>query len=108
MIITSIKAENVLKYTSLDLQELPEQGLIAISGLNKSGKSTVGETICFALFGRTFSLVEDDLQKIIHWGTPECSVTLGFRAGQIDYVLWRLLDIQGNHSARLTLSLIHI
>lgn len=65
MIITSIKAENVLKYTSLDLQELPEQGLIAISGLNESGKSTVGETICFALFGRTFSLVEDDLQKII-------------------------------------------
>jgi len=104
MIITSIKATNVLKYASLDLPELPEQGLIAISGLNESGKSTVGETICFALFGRTFSIVEDELEKIIHWGMPECSVTLGFRVADIDYVLWRLLDTEGNHSARLSLA----
>ena len=104
MIITSIKATNVLKYTSLDLPELPEQGVIAISGLNESGKSTIGETICFALFGRTFSIAEGELDKIIHWGMPECSVTLGFRVADIDYVLWRLLDTEGNHSARLSLA----
>jgi exonuclease SbcC len=104
MIITSVKATNVLKYASLDLPELPEQGLIAISGLNESGKSAIGETICFALFGRTFSIAEGELDKIIHWGMPECTVTLGFRVAGIDYVLWRLLDAEGNHSARLSLA----
>jgi exonuclease SbcC len=104
MIITSVKATNVLKYASLDLPELPEQGLIGISGLNESGKSAVGETICFALFGRTFSIAEGELDKIIHWGMPECTVTLGFRVAGIDYVLWRLLDTEGDHSARLSLA----
>jgi exonuclease SbcC len=104
MIITSIKATNVLQYASLDIPELPEQGLIAISGFNESGKSAVGETICFALFGRTFSIMEGELDKIIRWGMPECSVTLGFRVAEIDYVLWRLLDTEGNHSASLSLA----
>ena len=48
MIIHSINAKNVLKYETLDLQNLPEEGVIAISGFNESGKSTIGETICFA------------------------------------------------------------
>ena len=54
MIINSVSAQNVLKYKSLDLHDLPAQGIIAVSGLNESGKSSIGETVCFALFGRTF------------------------------------------------------
>jgi exonuclease SbcC len=104
VIITSIKATNVLQYDVLDIPELPEQGLIAVSGFNESGKSAIGETICFALFGRTFSIMEGELDKIIRWGMPECSVTLSFRVGEIDYVLWRLLDTEGNHSASLSLA----
>ncbi|HDY83028.1 MAG TPA: hypothetical protein ENH48_08765, partial [Halieaceae bacterium] len=56
MIINAVQAKNVLKYATLDLKDLPEKGIIAISGENESGKSTIGETVCFALFGRTFSL----------------------------------------------------
>ena len=64
MIIRSVHATNVLKYAELALDNLPATGLIAISGPNESGKSTIGETVCFALFGRTFSVPEDRLEKI--------------------------------------------
>ena len=102
MIINSVKAENVLKYAKLDLQDIPEHGLIAISGPNESGKSSIGETVCFALFGRTFSLDFDDLPKIIRWDETHCSVELEFTPSDgRRYRLERFLDDAGNHSARL-------
>ncbi len=107
MIIHSIKAHNVLKYENLNLQDLPQEGVIAISGFNESGKSTIGETICFALFGRTFSIDEDDLDKIIRWGESDCSVTIRFSNQKTDsasdeqYAITRMLDCDGNHSAKL-------
>ena len=103
MIITSIAAENLLKYSRLELMDLPEAGVIAISGLNESGKSTIGETICFALFGRTFSLTSKELEKVIRWGGTDCHVTLTFRAADGDhYELYRSLDNAGNHGVRLS------
>lgn len=107
MIIHSINAKNVLKYERLELKDLPQEGVIAISGFNESGKSTIGETICFALFGRTFSINEDELEKIIRWGESDCSVTIHFsndKVGDADdelYAITRMLDCDGNHSAKL-------
>ena len=102
MIIHAIKADNVLKYASLHLDEIPERGLIAISGPNESGKSSIGETVCFALFGRTFSLGLDELTKVIRWGETHCSAQLEFSCGDGQrYRLERFLDDAGNHSARL-------
>ncbi|WP_457668606.1 AAA family ATPase [Thiolapillus sp.] len=102
MIINAVKANNVLKYAELDLQDLPEKGIIAISGENESGKSTIGETVCFALFGRTFSLGPDDLDKVLRWGEHHCSVTLDFTVDGTAYQLSRFLDRDGSHSARLS------
>ncbi len=105
MIINSIKASNVLKYASLDLQDLPQRGLIAITGPNESGKSSIGESVCFALFGRTFSLDFDELTKIIRWDETHCSVELEFTPSDAKrYRLERFLDDVGNHSARLALA----
>lgn len=104
MIITSVIAENVLKYQKLDLQGLPEQGVIAVSGQNESGKSTIGETVCFALFGRTFSLGPEDLDKVVRWGENHCAVTLGFKIDGTEYSISRFLDKDGNHSAKLALA----
>jgi len=100
MIITRIKAINVLKYEKLEL-ELPEKGLIAISGQNESGKSSIGEAVCFALFGRTFSIGPDDLQRVVRWGENHCAVTLNFKIDSQSYELSRFLDRDGNHSAKL-------
>ncbi|CAK0743716.1 AAA_23 domain-containing protein [Gammaproteobacteria bacterium] len=102
MIITSILGENILKYLHLDLTYLPGEGIIAISGENESGKSTIGETICFALFGRTFSLEPRYIKKIIRWGESHCSVIITFRQGSEHYRLSRIIDNQGNHGAKLS------
>ncbi len=105
MIITGLHAENVLKYAALDFQDLPAEGLIAISGANESGKSTIGETICFALFGRTFAVGPDDLEKVIRWGESRCQVRVNFRTPDgVEYEISRYMDRDGNHSARLVVS----
>ncbi len=100
MIIDRIRAQNVLKYAELDI-ELAERGLIAISGQNESGKSSIGETVCFALFGRTFSIPPAEVTKVVRWGENHCNVTLEFRVEDQAYVLSRFLDRDGNHSAKL-------
>lgn len=102
MIITDISAQNFLKYRDLEINDLPEAGVIAIEGHNESGKSTIGETICFALFGRTFSIGPDELEKLIIWGETRCSVNLKFRAeADAHYEIARFLDRDGNHGVRL-------
>ena len=102
MIITDIRAENFLKYSHLELTELPDKGIIAIDGANESGKSSIGEVICFALFGRTFSLGQEELQKLIRWGETTCSTTLRFRINdQSHYKVTRMLDRDGNHGVQL-------
>ena len=63
MIITSVHAKNVLRYAELKLANLPRRGVIGISGANESGKTTIAEILCLALFGRTFSHAEDDFPK---------------------------------------------
>ncbi len=101
MIITRIKGSNILKYRRLELA-LPESGLIAISGQNESGKSSIGEAVCFALFGRTFSIGPDDLDKVVRWGENHCAVTLDFTVDGVAWELSRMLDRDGNHGASLT------
>lgn len=103
MIISYLRAENVLKYATLQLDDLPYKGIIGISGSNESGKSSIGETICFALFGRTFSLDESRVTKIIRWGENACQVSLGFIAANgHTYEVTRHIDKNGAHGARLT------
>lgn len=101
MIIKRIKANNLLKYSRLDIT-LPETGLIAISGQNESGKSSIGEAVCFALFGRTFSITTRDIQKVLRWGENHCDVMLEFKLEDEIYQVSRLLDREGNQSAKLT------
>ncbi len=103
MIITRLYAKNVLKYGTLLLEDMPQKGVIGISGANESGKSSIGETICFALFGRTWSLDEKSRQKVIRWGENRCLVMLRFvAADDKEYEITRHLDSDGNHSARLS------
>ena len=102
MIITSVHAKNVLRYAELKLTNLPRRGVIGISGANESGKTTIAEILCLALFGRTFSHAEDDFQKNIKWGEFGASVSVGFLAkDQHSYLVTRSFDADGNHLAQL-------
>lgn len=96
MLIKSLHAENFRKYHKLEIEDIPEKGVITIAGLNESGKTSIGEAICFALFGRTFFLDEKNLHKIIGWGRDVAKVTLKFSAGESDtYTLFRSIDREG-------------
>jgi DNA repair exonuclease SbcCD ATPase subunit len=102
MIIHRVWAQNVLKYATLELNDLPPQGIIGVSGANESGKSTIGETICFALFGRTYAYTEGDIVKVIRWGEPSCAVTVDFSVNDQHYTVSRSLDDQGKQGVRLS------
>jgi exonuclease SbcC len=102
MIIKRIYCENFLKYANLDLDKLPEHGVIAVSGQNESGKTSIGESLCFALFGRTFTLDLQDPSKLIRWGESQCSVSVEFIGkDQKTYRVTRYLDSSGTYGAQL-------
>ncbi len=102
MILKSIEAENILKYRSLRLMDLPEHGQIAVAGSNEAGKTAVGETICLGLFGRTFSLKPKDIGRVIRWGEFSGSVRLIFATTQgEEFSVTREIDNTGGHHARL-------
>ena len=104
MIITSLNAVNVLKYKKLELNDLPEKGIIAISGQNESGKSSIGETICYALFGRTWSLGDEERNKILLWGENQCSAKITFKTNEDkEYEIARFFDKDGTSGARISL-----
>jgi len=102
MIIHAVYAENLLKYKKLVLEDLPEKGLISISGQNEAGKSTTGEVICFALFGRTFSLSSEKISKALRWGESRCQVSLIFSVGDGKrYQVTRYLDEDANQGVKV-------
>lgn len=102
MILKRIEAENILRYRRLQLTDLPAFGQIAVAGANEAGKTTIGETICFGLFGRTFSLGPDEFDKLIRWGEYHAVVRLEFTvADNVDYVVVRDINNTGRHEARL-------
>lgn len=103
MLIKSIDAKNFRKYETLTINDLPETGVITIAGSNESGKTSIGEAICFALFGRTFFLDEKNLKKVIRWGTEISEVSLIFKTGDGDiFSLWRSVDRNGEIKVKLS------
>ncbi len=102
MLIKSLEAINFRKYNKLIVNDIPESGVITIEGSNESGKTSIGEAICFALFGRTFFQDQKSLHKVVCWGTDVAEVTLNFKtADETVYSLWRSVNRSGEISVRL-------
>ena len=76
MLIYSLALTNFKKYSNLLIDNLPEQGVIKVGGKNESGKTTIGEAICFVLFGRTFLNDNKKAKRLIRWDEIEMRVTL--------------------------------
>lgn len=103
MLIQSLEARNFRKYETLTINDLPEYGIITISGLNESGKSSIGEAIYFALFGRIFNIDETGLKKLIRWGADEASIKLTIRNNDNDdYLIHRTIDASGSSEVSFT------
>lgn len=102
MIISSLRAENFRKYTLLRVASFPERGMIGIVGANESGKTTVGEALSFALFGRTVRASADHIEDVISWGAERTTVAVDFKVdGGDGYRIIREIDRSGTNHARL-------
>jgi DNA repair exonuclease SbcCD ATPase subunit len=101
MIITSLTAKDFRKYEHLQLDSLPERGLIAVTGGNESGKSSIGDAIQFGLFGCTEQFGADEATKLIRWGTAQANITLKLQHRGYEYRLIRSINQSGDSMATL-------
>ena len=102
MILKHVEAQNILKYNRLHLTDLPANGQIAVAGPNEAGKTAIGETICFAVFGRTFSLGREDLFRVIRWGEYSGSASVTFTDGDgTEFTVARQIDSNRSHHAQM-------
>lgn len=95
MIIKSLKAENFRKFKQIQIDTLPERGLIGLIGKNESGKSSIGDAILFCLYGRTDQLAADEITKVIRWGADHATVTLNVEHNGQEYTITRTLKPEG-------------
>jgi len=102
VIVHRLQARNALKYERVDLSDLPDRGVILVTGPNESGKSTIGELLCLGLFGRTFSVPTDRIERVVRWDAR--SMDLEMEVTAPDGHLWRVrrnLDLDGEPGASL-------
>lgn len=102
MIIRAIRAENFMKFSSLRLEDLPARGVIGVEGPNESGKTTIGEAILFAFFGKTRSSLESSLTRLIRWGADYLSVEVEFVIpGRGEFLIYREIDKYGTNYVKV-------
>src|SRR5881628_1795984 len=85
MKLLSLYANN-FKKLKLKQPLLFTEGIILITGLNESGKSTILDAILYALFGRMIRPNQKPSnEEIISYGTGESNVRLDFAIGENKY-----------------------
>jgi exonuclease SbcC len=92
MIVKQVSARNFRKFAQLNLESLPAKGLFTLIGKNESGKSSIGDVICYALYGRTDILDTSQTPKLIRWGEEEADVELEFTHNDTTYKIKRTLN----------------
>ena len=102
MLIYSLQLTNFKKYSTLSIDDIPEQGVIKVGGQNESGKTSIGEAVCFALFGRTFLNDKKNAKRLIRWGEREMSVSIVLRdEGNIHFEITRTVNDNALSSIRV-------
>ena len=74
---------------------------IGIFGSNETGKSTLLESIEYALYGLTGKRTEISREDVITWGKEHAKLTLEFTSGTERYLLEREIGQKTGHRAKL-------
>ncbi|MGE0706986.1 MAG: AAA family ATPase [Planctomycetota bacterium] len=105
MIVRSLRAEGFMRYERIEVADLPE-GVIALTGDNEAGKTTLGEAVAFALFGRTIRTEDTDPTQAINWDVDVCRTEIQVEVpnpdgGRRELRVERLVARTGEVEARL-------
>ena len=107
IILKHLKAERFRLLREVNLH-FPQRGSILISGPNEAGKSTIVESIYFALYGEpliaTFGKrapVAPPLNDLIHYGEQQASVRLTLAIGAKELSITRTIDRDKGQSIAL-------
>jgi len=91
-----------MRFSCLELKNLPRKGVIAIEGPNESGKTTIGEAILFAFFGKTPKNRDLPVSQLIRWNTDKLSVEVEFSIeGKGEFLIYREIDKYGTNYVKL-------
>src|SRR5207249_3234193 len=102
MIIHAIRAENFMKFATLRITGIPQRCLIGIEGPNESGKSTIGEAVLFAFFGKTRASLETSVSRLIRWGADYLSVEVEFSVPERgEFLIYREIDKYGTNFVKV-------
>jgi DNA repair exonuclease SbcCD ATPase subunit len=107
IILKHLKAERFRLLREVNLQ-FPQRGSILISGPNEAGKSTIVESIYFALYGEPLVAAygkrvpaAPSLNELIHYGEQQASVSLTLAIGVKELSITRAIDRDTGQSISL-------
>ncbi len=107
IILKHLKAERFRLLREVNLH-FPQRGSILISGPNEAGKSTIVESIYFALYGEPLvaaygkrAPAAPSLNELIHYGEQQASVSLTLAIGAKELSITRAIDRDKGQSVSL-------
>jgi len=102
MLIRALRARNFMRFERIELSDIPESALIGVEGPNESGKSTIGEALLFAFYGRTLSTASTGVGHLIRWGADSLEVQVDFGVpGSGEYRIHREIDKFGTNFVKI-------
>ncbi|TMF47955.1 MAG: hypothetical protein E6I32_08605 [Chloroflexi bacterium] len=96
IILKHLKVKRFRLLRDVDLY-FPQRGSILISGPNEAGKSTIFESIYFALYGEPLTIAYGkravpSLNELIHYGEKHAVITLALAIGATDMTITRTIN----------------
>ncbi len=88
-------------FKHLDVELTFPDGILAISGPNESGKSSIIEAILFAFFGRTHKAPRGEKERLINYDAESLLVQLVFYIGEKKYRITRRIHKKKSSEASL-------
>src|SRR5437588_10541189 len=105
IILKHLKVERFRLLREVDLH-FPQRGSILISGPNEAGKSTIFESIYFALYGEPLVTARakgsaPSLNELIHYGEKQAIITLTLAIGATEMTIIRTIKREKGQSIAL-------